>query len=259
MPRQLPFVSCLCPTFRRPRLLANSLACFLAQDYPANRRELIILDDGGDFSRHTGDGWRLVAAPGRFPSLPDKFNTLAKLAGGDILVVWEDDDIYLPWHITAHVEALGNTGHSKPSRILSNCSGVFLEEDATGRFHASLALTRHALVEAGGWPRTSRADFDQQLMSRLEQTSVQGDPCRSHRPSYAFRWGSTGDYHGQGVMRGPDDTTWYHRIAGDASAAGESTSRLAPRMDDETAALFAAAAHDSAKRRAATVSPRRPG
>ena len=56
MPNELPFVSCLCPTYRRPKLLENSIACFLAQDYPADRRELIVLDDAGELENQTGDG-----------------------------------------------------------------------------------------------------------------------------------------------------------------------------------------------------------
>ena len=122
------------------------------------RPELIILDDGGDFSSHAGDGWRLVSARERFPSLPDKFNALAELARGDILVVWEDDDIYLPWHLTAHAAALQTGGFSKPSRILANFEGPFVETDPGGSYHGSIAFTRAAFDAARGWPRTAERE-----------------------------------------------------------------------------------------------------
>ena len=102
-----PFVSCLCPTYHRPKLLANAVACFLAQDYPAERRELIIVDDAQEFAPQIGQGWQLVSLSRRFQSLPEKYNALAGLAEGEVFVVWEDDDIYLPHHISAHVNALG--------------------------------------------------------------------------------------------------------------------------------------------------------
>ncbi|MFN6314612.1 MAG: glycosyltransferase, partial [Planctomyces sp.] len=104
--RPLPFVSCLCPTYRRPQMMANTISCFITQDYPADRRELIILDDAGELNNETGDGWQIISISRRFRSLPEKVNALAGLAQGDILVVWEDDDIYLQHHISTHVRAM---------------------------------------------------------------------------------------------------------------------------------------------------------
>jgi Glycosyltransferases involved in cell wall biogenesis len=40
-------ISCLCPTYKRPTLLANAIACFLQQDYDGPA-ELIVLDDAGE-------------------------------------------------------------------------------------------------------------------------------------------------------------------------------------------------------------------
>lgn len=241
MPRELPFVSCLCPTYLRPKLLENSIACFLGQDYPLDRRELVILDDAGQIAPQKGDGWEVISTESRFRSLPEKFNSLAGLARGDVLVVWEDDDIYLPWHITAHVAALAHGGFSKPSRVLSLYTGTLQEEDATGRFHASIAFTREAFDSAGGWPLTKRGDFDQQLLARLSQSSATVDPCRTHPPSYVFRWGSTGSYHGQGLMRGPEDESWYATLT-DTETGPSSPYALVPRLDADTATSMRAIA-----------------
>ncbi|MBL8808538.1 MAG: glycosyltransferase family 2 protein [Planctomycetaceae bacterium] len=211
MSSEQPFVSCLCPTYRRPKLLENSIACFLAQDYPADRRELIVLDDAGELLNQTGEGWQIISIPRRFRSLPEKFNALAGLARGEILIVWEDDDIYLPHHISSHVAAMNGHLWSKPSKVLSDYTGQIEEEDATGRFHASLAFTRLAFEVAGGWPLTMRGDFDQQLIARFTGLGPAGDPCALASSSYVFRWGSTGAYHGQALMKGPDDENWYIR------------------------------------------------
>jgi hypothetical protein len=139
----MPFVSCLCPTYRRPELLANAVACFLAQDYPPDRRELVILDDAGQFKSQAGNGWELLSMPRRFQSLPEKYNAIAGLAKGDIFVVWEDDDIYLPQHLSQHVAALSQGNFSKPSRIFSLYTGELREENAGGLFHGSIAFTRN--------------------------------------------------------------------------------------------------------------------
>jgi len=89
MSSELPFVSCLCPTYRRPRMMANTIPCFITQDYPADRRELIILDDAGELKNEASDGWQIISISRRFRSLPEKFNALAGLAHGDILIVWK--------------------------------------------------------------------------------------------------------------------------------------------------------------------------
>ena len=105
-------------------------------------------------------------------------------------------------------------GHlwSKPSKVLSDYTGQIQEEDATGRFHASLAFTRQTFEQAGGWPLTRRGDFDQQLITRLHSIGPAGDPCTIASPSYIFRWSSTGAYHGQALMNGPEDEHWYNRV-----------------------------------------------
>jgi hypothetical protein len=58
------------------------------------------------------------------------------LAKGDILVVWENDDIHLPHHISTHVRAMEGRLWSKPSFVLISYTRRLEQEDATGRFHA---------------------------------------------------------------------------------------------------------------------------
>jgi hypothetical protein len=49
----------------------------------------VVQDDPGTLNNETGDGWQIISISRRFRSLPEKFNALAGLAQGDILVVWE--------------------------------------------------------------------------------------------------------------------------------------------------------------------------
>jgi hypothetical protein len=48
------------------------------------------LGDAGELKNETGEGWQIISISRRFRSLSEKFNALAGLAQGDILVVWED-------------------------------------------------------------------------------------------------------------------------------------------------------------------------
>ena len=239
MSSSFPFVTCICPTFRRPALLANSVACFLMQDYPADRREMLILDDAGQFftKDYEVDNTRvtLISRKKRIASLTEKFNLLAGLADGEIILVWEDDDMYLPWHVSSHVAAMSDDSPccTKPSVVLSTYGGRLQEEDSTGRFHASLGMNRAALDAVGGWPETQRGDFDQILMANLKEFTVDSlDKAKG--PSYVFRWEDTGSYHGQAFMSGPEDEGWYERAGQESSDTSPASKILRPKFDDKT-------------------------
>ena len=104
-------------------MMANTIPCFITQDYPADRRELIILDDAGELKNETGERWQIISIPRRFRSLPEKFNALAGLARGEILVVWEDDGLYMQRQISTHVRSMEGRMWAKPSSVLSTYTG----------------------------------------------------------------------------------------------------------------------------------------
>lgn len=230
----------LCPTFRRPHLVNNATACFVAQKIKHDRM-LLIWDDGGEFRPLCNGSIRLIVSR-RFPDLGSKYNALAKMAvslGAEFLAVWEDDDTYLPWYLAAHLEAMQKSGRlwSKPSRVFSLYTGHLEEEPAHGRFHASLFLSREAW-ERVHWPTHGRADFDQEFMANLMRIcGPPADPLEYHpTPAYVFRYGSTGSYHAQHFMRQPADTTWYNTVA--ATIPASRPVRLEVKFDDETLRIY---------------------
>ena len=112
-------IAAVCCTYLRPRQLGRLIQCFLRQDYPAGRRELVILDDAGQYNDQRGDGWRLVSVDRRFPSLGEKRNAAAAMVSDDVdaLAPWDDDDQYLPWALSASVAALELAPWSRPSVV----------------------------------------------------------------------------------------------------------------------------------------------
>ena len=235
----LPLLVAICPTYKRRRLVENAIACFLAQDYPSDRRRLLVLDDFGDLGNVDHDTWSVVSQSERLPSLPSKYSALAEIActrwpAADALVIWEDDDVYLPGHLQAHARALASARWSKPSRVLSTYGGTVHEEPAAGRFFASLAVSVELFRAVGGFVDTGRGDFDQQFLARLEgYAGPPGDPTADAPPTYVFRWQETGEPHGEHFMTGPDDETWYDR-AGAAAPAPQPGGRLVPALDRHT-------------------------
>lgn len=228
-----PTICCLCPTYGRPKLLNNAVECFLRQDYPAEKRVLFIMDDLGTI-RHTNIlGYHKVALASttrRYHSLPEKYNQMWRNMPVDLYVVWEDDDVQLPWCLKAHAAACEHHGWSYPSEVWSDYGGVLHTEPSGGRFHGSLAIRRETLKRLGGWPNTKAANFDQQFIANLKRDCEPGDPLlwspsrpiyvtttsnpanpHGGSPAYVFRYSTTGQPHGQTLMQGPDDETWYDR------------------------------------------------
>ncbi|REJ89909.1 MAG: glycosyltransferase [Planctomycetota bacterium] len=235
----VPFISCLCPTYKRPALLANAVACFLAQEHPPDRRKLYILDDAGQFEDQTGDGWQLVSTTERYPTLPAKFDALARMATGDLIAIWEDDDIFLRHHLSSIAAAYASGGRFIVTReVFSNYGrpeGLVRRENAAGRFHSSWAFTRELYAEVGGYPKTSELIFDQQMGARLRQAA--GDAVRHSDdiagPSYVYRWGN-GVYHGSAAGGAGYADLWQQ--LGEVPA--EFVGWLVPRFDDETERIY---------------------
>lgn len=209
----LPFISCLCPTYQRPHLLERAIAWFHGQHYPADRRELVILDDSPgvpEGCRRQPGFVRHIGLRPRMPRLIDKYAELVRRADGEILALWEDDDEYHADHLTWHARALEQADWSKPSLVLSDYADPprLALERAAGRFFASIAFRRRLYEAVGGFVLTARADFDQQFLARLGAAAPPADPCQWGPPQYVFRW-HTGAPHAQGAMRGPEDRAWY--------------------------------------------------
>ncbi len=234
--KQIPFVSVLCSTYGRPKFLANAFSCFLGQDYPATRRQLLILDDRGDFDATTADNMQLFSTKTRFPSTAAKYNWLAAKADGEVLVIFDDDDVYMPWHVSAQVRAMESGLWAKPSTVqmISTDAMLVSPTNAKGRFHGTLALDRAFLAEAGGWYETPRSDWSLSFIRGLNERHPPADTLDADpRPSYVYRLHKDG-LHASAAMRSQSDEEWYERYGARLDAAvpiAEKALALAPQFD----------------------------
>src|SRR5215469_7429167 len=106
--RDLPFVSCIMPTYNRRRFVPEAIRLFLAQDYPA--KELIVVDDGEDDVADLIPNHPQI----RFLRLEirqsqgAKRNLACSVARGEIIAHWDDDDWYAPWRLSRQVDEMVN-------------------------------------------------------------------------------------------------------------------------------------------------------
>jgi glycosyltransferase involved in cell wall biosynthesis len=111
-----PLVSVIVPTFRRPRVLRETLIALLGLDYPSDRYEIIVIDDGsadetGDVVRDLNRNEpRLLYYVQENRGVAAARNRGARMAGGEILIFIDDDIIVQPTLITQHIDTMKEFG-----------------------------------------------------------------------------------------------------------------------------------------------------
>ena len=226
----------ICCTYKRPKELAFAIECFLRQDYPAELRELIVLDDAGQYANQAGNRWRLVSLPVRFRTLGEKRNASAALVSPDVdaSCVLDDDDIYLPWHISAAAAALKDAEYTIPTVIYTDKRDRLERKTNQYLFHGAWAFRREAFERVGGYP-FMQSGQDQGLLRRFKAAQLRrADPIQQDpRPSYVYRWCTVHNRHISAM--GKDG---YERL-GQLAAAPVTT--LVPRWDRDWVKLHEAA------------------
>ena len=123
---EYPLISICTPTFNRRPFIENMFNCFRNQDYPKDRIEWIIVDDGTDKIKDL-----IVASD--IPQiryfeiekkmfLGEKRNYMHKHVRGSIIVYMDDDDYYPPNRFSHAVERL----QSNPEALCAGASEIYV-------------------------------------------------------------------------------------------------------------------------------------
>ncbi len=127
MPKKKPFVSVCTPTFNRRPFIPYMIKCFNNQDYPKEKLEWIVVDDGTD---KIGD--LIKDHPNvKYFSLEEKMtlgkkrNFMHKQCTGSIIVYMDDDDYYPSMRITHAVETL----QANPGALCAGTSRIYIYYD----------------------------------------------------------------------------------------------------------------------------------
>jgi hypothetical protein len=193
-------IAAVCCTYLRPRQLGRMVRCFERQDY--EDRELVILDDAGQYESTGRDRWRLISLATRFATLGEKRNAAVGYVAPDVeaLAVWDDDDLYLPWALRASAAALRVAPWSRPSLVLHEKPDGSLRQHRTGGlFHGGWAYRRSVFEQCGGYPSVDNGE-DQALAARLSAAGVlHADSIKlGFAPFYVYRWGDGPHLSGMG-------------------------------------------------------------
>jgi len=213
-----PSLTALCPTFGRFQRLRDAVACFLLQDYPG-QKSLIILNDAPVRIVPGGAPGcvRVINHPERLPTLGHKRQALLAAADTPLVAHWDDDDLYLPWHLTVCVSAL--TGRPWPPHAAVDPSFVTCHSgsarcakpraawyavgpspsfDVRGPCHnvfeGQMVFDRQRALENGGYPPLHSG----QAKALLHKFGDAGELYAWNPPDrdigYVYRWGDGADH-----------------------------------------------------------------
>jgi glycosyltransferase involved in cell wall biosynthesis len=203
-------VSCLCLTYARPEHLREAVWCFLQQDYP--NKEMVIVNDHPEpiYLDRFYPGVHLYNVPHRFPSLGAKRNFSFRIAKGDYLFSWDDDDLVLPWRISLtmrHLLATPDKWVFRPRRAWVSHSNRDYEIKEYGS-HNQTCYRRQAFDHAGGYTEMNTGE-DQDFDARIPRERWLRYDAPVHELCYVYRWG-TNVHHisGLGYDQPGKPTVW---------------------------------------------------
>ncbi len=211
-------IAAVCVTYNRPELLGRMIRCFELQDYPD--RELVVLDDAGQYGNHEGDRWRLISIRSRFSSLGAKRNAAANLLDDDVdaVAVWDDDDLYLPRALSASVAALSRGKWAQPRQVLEELQPKqFTRVETFDRrrpdeiaYHGGWSFRRE-VVQAIRYPPTSNGEDRELATSIADRFGPSVDTLSPKHPEPFYVYNHQGGRHLSCMGPGNDG---YQKLAG---------------------------------------------
>ncbi len=188
-----PTFSVIVPTYNRPRPLAACLAALARMDYPRDRYEIIIVDDGSTASiRPITDRFRpvldvkLLEQTNAGPAAAR--NAGAAAAGGQYLAFTDDDCLPRPDWLTRLAAALmcdpdtlvgGRCINALPGNPYASASQIIIDvvNEHFNRDHQqavmfpsdNMACARRRFLEIGGFDASFRCSEDRDLCDRWAQ------------------------------------------------------------------------------------------
>jgi len=165
-------VSCLCLTYGRPFLLEEAIECFLRQSWDGPKELVVINDHPLQELVFNHPEVVIVNLKRRIRTLGEKRNFSISLAKYDYLLVWDDDDIHLPWRISETMKGMESNAFFKcPLSWLwmqkqDQLEKLLCREDYG--FHCASAFHRSIFIELGGYG-CMNAGEDQDFERRMRE------------------------------------------------------------------------------------------
>jgi len=195
---ETPKVTCLCATKGRYELLRSAVSYFILQDYP--NKELIIFNNHevdiklSDFVKKQGNIH--VVNAGEFSSISDVYNTALTYVDSfgeqtsEFIAIWDDDDIYLPWHLSTGIAKLRETSKMawgpKYQFFVAGDSLDIVTNYCEGRL-----IVNYEFLKSVGFGTTEGVSKNHPHPKWMREVDLNGGFAESDcdENSYAYYWG----------------------------------------------------------------------
>jgi glycosyltransferase involved in cell wall biosynthesis len=226
-------VSCICPTWNRPNWLEECIQSFLIQDYRGDK-ELIVLNDNPEQELlYDHPDVKVINVKEKYKSLGQKYNDMFfKMASGDVITPWEDDDIFLPHKISHGLRMMDKFGadYYKLGRAYYWNDGKITYDHKThdgisnNLFWCAAFYTIDVLKRMGGCSSIANAAADQSIENFVQAYAVKNIPGGPVLPRYKiddsknasdvyyiYRWGGIGT-HISGIPESPENMAKFQEL-----------------------------------------------
>ena len=195
-----PFISCKCITYGRVKFLEESLFSFLNQKYDG-KKELIIVNDYPEQTLiFEHPEVKIFNLNETFKTIGEKENFAVSKCSGDLIAVWDDDDIALSNHLNNISKFFINGSH-----LLHWQKGVYYNEPnitaITSLGNSGIVYSKKIWEEIGGHP-LENAGYDTTFVDTIYKKTksrgiVKASPSNDE-VSWFYMWGGR-DYHMSGM------------------------------------------------------------
>jgi glycosyltransferase involved in cell wall biosynthesis len=163
----LPLISAKCITYGRTHFLEESIYSFLIQNYPGPKEMIIINDYPLQTLVFDHPEVKIINVQETFPTIGDKENFALQHCNGELIAVWDDDDVAMPNHMSNIYKYF-----AQDANLLQWSRGVLFNGDnveaITGLGNSGIVYTKKIWEELGGHP------LEKKLESALPQTLLSG-------------------------------------------------------------------------------------
>ena len=195
-------IDCLMGTYGRYGLACEALACFLQQTKLSDATLLIYNQHPRPLS-FDHPRVRVVNESGGLGSLRQIRERMHELAdpAAELLHWWDDDDLYLPWHLDDCIDNIGESVAWKPESAWYLDQGQYVRHK--NRFEASWVFRAEYLKTAPIDTHPAYSDHPVTLQTEdggLLATTELGD-----NTSYIYRWNTGGEHLSTYFRQGRED------------------------------------------------------